>query len=114
MSARANKGPAGATVSKFPAPHFEFPASGEEPPAPFNCRLSSGTIALIRCSDQTADAGIGTIDEGFVVDDRGVEGGDEFEKVGLAFEDVGEEIGIVPWPGRGAGRGAFAWPPAPG
>jgi hypothetical protein len=39
--------------------------------------------------------GIRTIDEGFVVDDRGVEGGDEFEKVGLAFEDVGEEIGIV-------------------
>ena len=31
MSARANKGPAGATVSKFLAPHFEFPASGEEP-----------------------------------------------------------------------------------
>jgi hypothetical protein len=35
------------------------PPRGEEPPAPFYCCLSSGTIALIRCSDQTADAGIG-------------------------------------------------------
>ena len=39
--------------------------------------------------------GFGTVDEAFVVDDRGVEGRDEFEKVGLAFEEVGEEIGIL-------------------
>jgi len=37
----------------------------------------------------------GAIDEDFIVDDRGVEGRDEFEEVGLAFEDVYEEIGIV-------------------
>jgi hypothetical protein len=29
--ARLAKGPDGALVSKFAAPHFEFPASGEEP-----------------------------------------------------------------------------------
>jgi hypothetical protein len=34
-------------------------------------------------------------DEDFVVNDRGVEGRDEFEEVGLAFDEVGEEIGIV-------------------
>jgi hypothetical protein len=39
--------------------------------------------------------GFGAVDEAFVVDDRGVEGRDEFEKVGLAFEEVGEEIGIL-------------------
>jgi hypothetical protein len=31
MSRRAYKGPDGASVGKFPAPQFEFPASGEEP-----------------------------------------------------------------------------------
>ena len=39
--------------------------------------------------------GFGAVDEDFVVDDRGVEGGDEFEEIGLAFDEVGEEIGIV-------------------
>jgi hypothetical protein len=38
--------------------------------------------------------GFGAVGEGFVVDDRGVEGCDEFE-IGLAFEEVGEEIGIL-------------------
>jgi hypothetical protein len=46
--------------------------------------------------------GFGAVGEGFVVDDRGVEGRDEFEEVGLAFEEVGEKIGIVR--GKGAER----------
>jgi hypothetical protein len=39
--------------------------------------------------------GFRAFDEDFVVNDRGVEGRDEFEEVGLAFDEVGEEIGIV-------------------
>jgi hypothetical protein len=39
--------------------------------------------------------GFGAVGEGFVVEDRGVEGRDEFEEVGLAFDEVGEEIGVV-------------------
>ena len=35
--------------------------------------------------------GFGAVDQGFVVD----EGRDEFEEVGLAFEEVGEEIVIL-------------------
>jgi hypothetical protein len=39
--------------------------------------------------------GFGAVGEGFVVDDRGVEGRDEFEQVGLTFDEVGEEIRFV-------------------
>jgi hypothetical protein len=39
--------------------------------------------------------GFGAVGEGFVVEDRGVEGRDEFEEVGLALDEVGEEIGVV-------------------
>jgi hypothetical protein len=44
---------------------------------------------------QFVQDGFGAVDEGFVVDDRGIKGCDEFEEIGLAFEEVGEEIGIV-------------------
>ena len=37
----------------------------------------------------------GAVHENFVINDRGVECRDEFEEIGLAFEDVYEEIGIV-------------------
>jgi hypothetical protein len=50
-----------------------------------------GTLAGL----EFVQEGFGAVDEAFVVDDRGVEGRDEFEKVGLAFEEVGEEIGIL-------------------
>jgi len=46
--------------------------------------------------------GFGAVGEGFVVDDRGVEGRDEFEKVSLAFDEVGEKIGVV-------GGQAWSW-----
>jgi hypothetical protein len=39
--------------------------------------------------------GFRAFEEDFVVNDRGVEGRDEFEEVGLAFDEVGEEIGIL-------------------
>jgi hypothetical protein len=39
--------------------------------------------------------GFGAVDEDYIVDDRGVEGRDEFKEVGLTFEEVGEEIGVV-------------------
>ena len=44
--------------------------------------------------------GFGAVDERFFVDDRGVEGRDEFGEIGLAFEEVGKEIGILD--GQGA------------
>ena len=57
--------------------------------------------------------GFGAFEEDFVVGDRGVEGRDELEEIGLAFEEVREEIGVV----RGQGvelveEGCLArWPP---
>jgi hypothetical protein len=39
--------------------------------------------------------GFGAVDKAFVVDDRGVEGRDEFEEIGFTFDEVGEKIGIV-------------------
>jgi hypothetical protein len=39
--------------------------------------------------------GFYAVDEGFVVDDRGIEGRDEFDQVGLAFDEVAEEIRVV-------------------
>jgi len=51
----------------------------------------SGAFAIL----EFVQGGFRAVDENFVVDDRGVEGCDEFEEIGLAFEEVGEEIGIL-------------------
>jgi hypothetical protein len=56
----------------------------------------------------------GAVDEGFVVDVRGIEDRDEFEEIRLAFEEVGEEIEILRGQGAELVEERFAWPPAPG
>ena len=54
------------------------------------------------CASAVCPGRLGAVDEDFVVDDRGVEGRDEFEKVSLAFDEVGEKIGVV-------GGQAWSW-----
>jgi hypothetical protein len=63
---------------------------GEEPALEFDAVLGGAFAGL-----EFVQSGFGAVDKDFVVDDRGVEGRDEFEEVGLAFEEVGEEIGIL-------------------
>jgi hypothetical protein len=63
---------------------------GKEPALELN-PVFGGAFARL----EFVQAGFDAVDEGFVVDDRGVEGRDEFEEIGLAFDEVGEEIGIL-------------------
>jgi hypothetical protein len=63
---------------------------GEEPALELDAVFGAAFAGL-----EFVQGGFGAIDENFVVDDRGVESRDEFEEIGLAFEEVGEEIGIV-------------------
>jgi hypothetical protein len=63
---------------------------GEEPALELN-PVFGGAFARL----QFVQGGFGAVDKDFVIDDRGIEGRDEFEKVGLAFDEVGEEIGIL-------------------
>jgi hypothetical protein len=63
---------------------------GEEPALELDAGLD-GAFAR----QQFVQGGFGAIDEGFVVEDRGFESRDEFKEVGLAFDEVGEELGIL-------------------
>jgi len=63
---------------------------GEEPALELDA-VFGGALAHL----EFVQGGFGAVDEDFVLDDRGIEGRDEFEEIGLAFEEVGEEIGIV-------------------
>ena len=63
---------------------------GKEPALELNPVFSAAFAGL-----QFVQGGFGAVDKDFVVDDRGVEGRDKFEQIGLAFDEVGEEIGIV-------------------
>jgi hypothetical protein len=63
---------------------------GEEPAFELDAGFG-GALARL----QFVEGGFHAVDEGFVVDDRGVEGCDEFEEIGLAFEEVGEAIRVV-------------------
>jgi hypothetical protein len=60
----------------------------KKPALELNAGLGGAFAAL-----EFVQGGFGAVGEGFVVDDRGVADGDEFEEVGLAF--VGEEVGVV-------------------
>ena len=63
---------------------------GEEPALELDTGLDGAFARL-----QFVQGGFGAIDEGFVVEDRGFESRDEFKEVGLNFDEVGEEIGIL-------------------
>ena len=63
---------------------------GEEPALELNSVFGAAFAGL-----EFVQGGFGAVDKDFVVEDRGVEGRDEFEEIGLAFDEVGEEIGIV-------------------
>jgi hypothetical protein len=63
---------------------------GEEPPLELNPVFGGAFAGL-----EVVQGGFGAVDEDFVVEDRSVESRDEFEEIGLAFEEVGEEIGIL-------------------
>jgi hypothetical protein len=62
----------------------------EEPALELDAGLGRAFAGL-----EFVQGGFGALGERFVIDDGGVESRDEFEEVGLAFEEVGEEIGIV-------------------
>jgi hypothetical protein len=63
---------------------------GEEPALELDAGLG-GAFAIL----EFIQRGFGAVDEDFVLDDRGVESRDEFEEIGLGFDEVGEEIGIL-------------------
>jgi hypothetical protein len=44
--------------------------------------------AILLSEARLLQGGFGAVGEGFVVDDRGVEGRDEFDEIGLAFDKV--------------------------
>jgi hypothetical protein len=57
----------------------------EEPTLELDTVLSGAFAGL-----EFVQGGFDAVGEGFVVDDRGIEGCDEFEEIGLAFDDVYE------------------------
>jgi hypothetical protein len=57
----------------------------EEPALELTAGLG-GAFAIL----EFVQGGLDAVDEDFVVEDRGVEGCDEFEEVGPAFDEVGE------------------------
>jgi hypothetical protein len=81
---------------------------GEEPALELNPVLGGAFAGL-----EFVQGGFRAVDEAFVVDDRGVEGRDEFKEVGLAFNDVDEEIGILGGQGTELVEERFAAPPVP-
>jgi hypothetical protein len=63
---------------------------GEKPALQLDAVLGGAFAGL-----EFVQGGFGAVGEDFVVEDRGVEGRDEFEQIGLALKEVGEEIGIL-------------------
>jgi hypothetical protein len=63
---------------------------GEEPALELDPVLGGAFAGL-----EFVEGGFHAVDEGCVIDDRGVEGRDELEEVGLALDEIAEEIGVV-------------------